>query len=213
MKSFFLATTFAAVSIFQLLMPVASLADSPGANNRANIADVQVGNLFETARHQPVTAPLETNDTDSAEVDGDFEFESEKPAQYEKEYSPELATVSLVINEQSGSSLMSALRALEKINKTQFARVGEVIVVTKDNPLSYLEKLANSHTVVVVGELSKGNTSFALRPVLRVPEEYPVTTSPSWIVDFRGKRHIFEGNYLLPSMFDARGKFLAETWE
>lgn len=126
---------------------------------------------------------------------------------FEKEKNAELATVNLVVNEKPTRSLFSLLQQLGRLNKSQFARAGTVYVVSDKNPFQFLSVYTSRELKDTLLSLSESNTGFSLKPVMQAPKQYNISHSPTWIVEHRGKTHIFEGNYSINSLFTANGTF------
>lgn len=126
---------------------------------------------------------------------------------FEKEQNPTLSTINLVVNEKPTRSFFSLMQQLGRLNKSQYARAGTVYVVTDKNPFQFLSIYTSKELKETLLSLSEGNTGFSLKPVMRVPKQFDISHSPTWIVEHQGKTHIFEGNYSINSLFTANGTF------
>ncbi len=149
------------------------------------------------------------------------------------------SVVSLIVSGEDKEHLIDALKQV-KILKEKNVLIGEIIVVggflfgdlsgnasknsefknkiqsnmgrLTPDAINFLNQIAApSELPGLVQKLNLGQSSFAeLAPIM---EHFEISLSPSWIIRYKGKDHIYEGNFDITRFFTADGQYSAINYE
>lgn len=104
--------------------------------------------------------------------------------------------VSLVVSGKDEQHLSEVLSEIPKL-KSKGILVGDVMVIGKNEQNSRLDKIAD--------ELNLGQNSMEAADV--VVKKYKISSSPTWIVRYRGRDYVFEGFKSPQALFTSQGEF------